>query len=66
MEAYSLPYQVTSEILQVLKALYEDNTGVRKQITAAKREKKWWFKAYNGTLIVNVRYGTLLSNWQRS
>lgn len=38
----------------------DENTGIRKLITTAKRVKQWWFTAENGKLIINVRYGARL------
>lgn len=53
--------QTGTEFAPVRTRSYKDTeTGVRKQITAAKRVKQWWFTAENGKLIVNVRYGTRL------
>lgn len=53
--------QTGSAFAPVRTRSYKDTeTGVRKQITAAKRVKQWWFTAENGKLIVNVRYGTRL------
>lgn len=50
-----------TEFAPVRTRSYKDTeTGIRKQITAAKRVKQWWFTADNGKLIVNVRYGTRL------
>lgn len=54
-------HQTGTELAQVRTRSYKDTeTGIRKQITAAKRVKQWWFTADNGKLIVNVRYGTRL------
>lgn len=51
--------QTGTEFAPVRTRSYKDTeTGIRKQITAAKRVKQWWFTADNGKLIVNVRYGT--------
>lgn len=53
--------QTGTEFAPVRTRSYKDTeTGIRKQITAAKRVKQWWFTADNGKLIVNVRYGTRL------
>lgn len=53
--------QTGTEFAPVRTRSYKDTeTGIRKQITAAKRVKQWWFTADNGKLLVNVRYGTRL------
>ena len=53
--------QTGTEFAPVRTRSYKDTeTGIRKQITAAKRVKQWWFTADNGKLVVNVRYGTRL------
>ena len=53
--------QTGTEFAPVRTRSYKDTeTGIRKQITAAKRVNQWWFTADNGKLLVNVRYGTHL------
>lgn len=53
--------QTGTEFAPVRTRSYLDTeTGIRKQITAAKRVKQWWFTADNSKLLVNVRYGTRL------
>jgi hypothetical protein len=50
-----------TEFAPVRTRSYKDEeTGVRKHVTTAKRVKQWWFTAENGKLIVNVRYGARL------
>lgn len=50
--------QTGTEFAPVRTRSYKDeNTGIRKLITTAKRVKQWWFTANNGKLIINVRYG---------
>lgn len=50
-----------TEFAPVRTRSYKDTeTGLRKQVAAPKRVKQWWFKADNGKLLLNVRYGTRL------
>jgi hypothetical protein len=50
-----------TEFAPVRTRSYEDTeTGLRKQGSAPKRVKQWWFTADNGKLLLNVRYGTRL------
>ena len=40
-----------------LRTIADAETGIRKQVSVAKRIKSWTFIADNGKLCVNVRYG---------
>ncbi|HQT82368.1 MAG: hypothetical protein B7Z60_09335 [Ferrovum sp. 37-45-19] len=40
------------------KTFVDRESGIRKQITVAKRLKPWWFVAENGKVCVSIRYGT--------
>jgi hypothetical protein len=53
--------QSGTEFAPVRTRSYMDaETGLRKQVSAPKRVKQWWFTADNGKLLLNVRYGTRL------
>ncbi len=42
------------------RSFLDTETCLRKQVSAPKRVKQWWFTADNGKLMLNVRYGTRL------
>ena len=40
------------------RTITDTETGLRRQVEAAKRVKPWWFKAENGKVVLSVRYGS--------
>ena len=60
MDACNLPHLEPRESVRHQRLSGREHIRNRKEITAAKRVKQWWFMAVNGKLIINVRYGTRL------
>jgi len=40
------------------RSVKDPDTGLRKQLEVPKRVRPWWFVADDGTVCINIRYGT--------
>jgi hypothetical protein len=40
------------------RSVKDPQTGLRKQLEVPKRVRPWWFVAEDGTVCINIRYGT--------
>ena len=40
------------------RSVRDPDTGLRKQLEVPKRVRPWWFVADDGTVCINIRYGT--------
>ena len=40
------------------RSIKDPDTGLRKQLEVPKRVRPWWFVADDGTVCINIRYGT--------
>ena len=40
------------------RSIKDPDTGLRKQLEVPKRVRPWWFVAEDGTVCINIRYGT--------
>ena len=40
------------------RSVRDSDTGLRKQLEVPKRVRPWWFVADDGTVCINIRYGT--------